>query len=63
MINLVQYEPAGYHPVPFHPQMEQMAVVQEGRALWELGEVEKEVGPGDVVFPSPICQAWIQGIG
>lgn len=50
VIALVQYEPGGYHAVHSHSQKEQAVVVLEGRALWEVGEVEKEVGPGDIIF-------------
>jgi quercetin dioxygenase-like cupin family protein len=50
VIGFIQYDPDGYHPVHFHPQMEQIAIVVEGRALWEVGEIEKEVGPGDIIF-------------
>ena len=30
--------------------MEQIEIVLEGKALWEVGEFEREVGPGDVIF-------------
>ncbi|MDB6092697.1 MAG: Cupin 2 conserved barrel domain protein [Verrucomicrobia bacterium] len=50
VIALVQYEPGGYTVVHKHPQMEQVEIVVDGRALWEVGEFEREVGPGDVVF-------------
>jgi quercetin dioxygenase-like cupin family protein len=48
--SVVEYEPGGHTYVHFHPDMEQMEIVIGGRALWEVGEVEKEVGPGDVIF-------------
>lgn len=50
IIALVQYEPGGYTPVHYHPDMEQAEIVVSGRALWEVGEFEREVGPGDVIF-------------
>ncbi len=37
-------------PVHYHRQMEQAEVVLVGRAIWEVGEFEREVGPGDVIF-------------
>lgn len=49
-IALVEYEPGGNTPVHYHDHMEQIEVVLEGRALWEIGEFEREVGPGDVIF-------------
>jgi quercetin dioxygenase-like cupin family protein len=50
IIALVQYDPGGYTPVHYHPDMEQAEIVVSGRALWEVGEFEREVGPGDVIF-------------
>ncbi len=50
IIALVEYEPGGFTPVHYHPQMEQAEVVLAGRAIWEVGEFEREVGPGDVIF-------------
>ena len=50
VIALVQYGPGGNTPVHYHPKMEQIEIVLEGRALWEVGEFEREVGPGDVIF-------------
>lgn len=50
IIALVQYEPGGYTPVHYHPDMEQAEIVVSGRAIWEVGEFEREVGPGDVIF-------------
>ena len=50
VLALVQYEPGGHTPVHQHPTMEQMEIVLEGKALWEVGEFEREVGPGDVIF-------------
>ena len=50
LIALVEYEPGGHTPVHYHAQMEQVEIVVSGRALWEVGEMEKEVGPGDVIF-------------
>jgi quercetin dioxygenase-like cupin family protein len=50
VIALVQYDPGGHTPVHLHPKMEQVEVVLSGKALWEVGEFEKEVGPGDVIF-------------
>ncbi|MBM3801842.1 MAG: cupin domain-containing protein [Acidimicrobiia bacterium] len=50
LIALVEYEPGGHTPVHYHAQMEQVEVVISGRALWEVGEMEREVGPGDVIF-------------
>lgn len=50
IIALVQYEPGGYTPVHYHPDMEQAEIVVSGRALWEVGEFQREVGPGDVIF-------------
>ena len=49
-IALVQYEPGGNTAVHYHDHMEQIEVVLEGRALWEIGEFEREVVPGDVIF-------------
>ena len=50
IIALVQYAPGGNTPVHYHPNMEQIEIVLEGKALWEVGEFEREVGPGDVIF-------------
>ena len=50
VLSVVQYGPGGYTAVHFHPQMEQMEIVVSGRALWEVGEFEREVGPGDVIY-------------
>ncbi len=50
IIALVEYEPGGFTPVHYHAQMEQAEVVLAGRAIWEVGEFEREVGPGDVIF-------------
>ena len=50
IIALVQYGPGGNTPVHYHPNMEQIEIVLEGKALWEVGEFEREVGPGDVIF-------------
>jgi quercetin dioxygenase-like cupin family protein len=50
VVALVEYAPGGHTAVHYHPQMEQMEIVVSGRALWEVGEVEREVGPGDVIF-------------
>lgn len=50
IIALVEYEPGGFTPVHYHSQMEQAEVVLAGRAIWEVGEFEREVGPGDVIF-------------
>ena len=50
IIALVEYAPGGNTPVHYHDNMEQIEVVVSGRALWEVGEMEKEVGPGDVIF-------------
>ena len=50
IIALVQYDPGGYTPVHYHPDMEQAEIVVSGRAIWEVGEFEREVGPGDVIF-------------
>jgi quercetin dioxygenase-like cupin family protein len=50
VLAVVEYEPGGHTPVHLHPNMEQMEVVLAGRALWEVGEMEREVGPGDVIF-------------
>ena len=61
VIALVQYGPGGNTPVHYHPKMEQIEIVLEGRALWEVGEFEREVGPGDVIFTPPLRQARIQG--
>jgi quercetin dioxygenase-like cupin family protein len=47
---VVEYEPGGHTPVHLHSNMEQMEVVLSGRALWEVGEMEREVGPGDIIF-------------
>ncbi|MBM3776095.1 MAG: cupin domain-containing protein [Acidobacteria bacterium] len=47
---LVKYSPGGHTEVHLHPNMEQAEIVLEGRALWEAGEFEREVGPGDVIF-------------
>jgi quercetin dioxygenase-like cupin family protein len=49
-IALVQYEPGGYTIAHLHPQMEQVEIVISGRAVWEVGEIEREVGPGDVIY-------------
>jgi len=49
-IGLVEYQPGGHTLVHFHPNMEQIEIVVSGKALWEVGEIEKEVGPGDVIF-------------
>ena len=46
---LVEYGPGGHTPVHYHRNTEQIEVVLSGRALWEVGETEIEVGPGDVV--------------
>jgi quercetin dioxygenase-like cupin family protein len=50
VLAVVEYEPGGHTPVHLHPDMEQMEVVLSGRALWEVGEMEREVGPGDIIF-------------
>ena len=50
IIALVQYAPGGNTPVHYHPNMEQIEIVISGKALWEIGEFEQEVGPGDVIF-------------
>lgn len=50
VIALVEYEAGGYTPVHYHSDGEQAEVVISGRALWEVGEFEREVGPGDVIF-------------
>lgn len=50
VLSVVQYDPGGYTAVHLHPQMEQMEIVIAGRALWEVGEFEREVGPGDVIY-------------
>ena len=50
IIALVQYSPGGNTPVHYHHNMEQIEIVLEGKALWEIGEFEQEVGPGDVIF-------------
>ncbi len=50
VIALVEYAPGGNTPVHDHHNMEQIEIVVAGRALWEIGEMEKEVGPGDVIF-------------
>lgn len=54
VIALVEYEPGGFTPVHYHTSMEQVEVVVAGRALWEVGEKQVEVGPGDVIF----CGRW-----
>lgn len=50
ILAVVEYEPGGHTPVHLHPKMEQMEIVLSGRALWEVGEMEREVGPGDIIF-------------
>jgi len=50
VLALVEYEAGGFTAVHLHPQMEQMEIVIAGRALWEVGEMEREVGPGDVIY-------------
>ncbi len=50
VIALVEYAPGGNTPVHYHPNMEQIEIVLAGKALWEIGEFEQEVGPGDVIF-------------
>ena len=50
IIALVEYAPGGNTPVHYHADMEQIEVVLAGKALWEVGEMEQEVGPGDVIF-------------
>ncbi len=50
VIALVEYAPGGNTPVHYHPNMEQIEIVLAGKALWEVGEFEREVGPGDVIF-------------
>ena len=50
IISLVEYEPGGHTEVHAHSDMEQAFYVLEGKALFEMGEVEKEVGPGELVF-------------
>ena len=50
ILAVVEYEPGGHTPVHLHSNMEQMEVVLSGRALWEVGEMEREVGPGDIIF-------------
>ena len=50
VLAVVEYEPGGHTPVHLHSNMEQMEIVISGRALWEVGEMEREVGPGDIIF-------------
>lgn len=50
IIALVEYEPGGHTEVHAHSDMEQAFYVLEGKALFEMGEVEKEAGPGDLIF-------------
>ena len=50
IIGLVEYEPGGHTDVHVHADMEQVFYVLDGKALFEMGEVEKEAGPGDLVF-------------
>lgn len=50
IIGLVEYEPGGHTEVHAHSDMEQAFYVLEGKALFEMGEVEKEAGPGELVF-------------
>ena len=63
IIALVQYEPGGYTPVHYHPDMEQAEIVVSGRALWEVGEFQREVGPGRRDLLPPLRQARLHGPG
>lgn len=45
-----EHEPSGYTELHAHYDMEQAFYILGGRALFEIGEVEREVGPGDLVF-------------
>jgi quercetin dioxygenase-like cupin family protein len=50
IIALVEYEPGGHTGMHAHTDMEQSFYVLSGRALFQIGEMEKEVGPGDLIF-------------
>ena len=50
IIGLVEYQPGGHTDVHAHADMEQAFYILEGKALFEMGEVEKEAGPGELVF-------------
>jgi quercetin dioxygenase-like cupin family protein len=50
IIALVEYEPGGHTEVHAHSDMEQAFYILEGKALFEMGEMEREAGPGELIF-------------
>ena len=47
---LVQYDPGGHTVIHAHSDTEQAFFMLEGKAIFQVGEIEVEVGPGDLVM-------------
>ena len=50
VVALVQYDPGGHTVIHAHSDTEQAFFVLEGRAIFQVGEIEVETGPGDLVM-------------
>ncbi len=50
VVALVQYDPGGHTGIHAHSDTEQAFFLLEGRAIFQVGEIEVELGPGDLVM-------------